>query len=80
MTEKAQTHALAAAHSATDAVGDLIAYARDGGTVDSALHHDLTYPLAKALFLALSASIEGGREPDDDDGQLMAALTKWIEA
>lgn len=80
MSEKAQTHALAAAHAAGEAIVNLISYVRDGGSIDDANHYDMVYPLANGLFLAMTAAIEGGRAPDDDDGQLMAALSKWIEA
>lgn len=80
MSEKAQTQALAAAHSASEAIAGLITYGRDGGPVDASDHYDMVYPLARGLFLAMTAAIDGGRAPDDSDGQLMAALSKWIEA
>lgn len=80
MSEQAQTKALAAAQTATDAIGALITYCREGGAVDDAVHYDMLYPLADALRIAIEAvaAARGDAHASSDD-QLLCALVKWIE-
>lgn len=76
MSEQSQIKALAAAQAATEATGALLTYGREGGAIEAGNRHDMLYPLVDAARLALDAQglIEG------DDGQLYAALVKWINA
>jgi hypothetical protein len=79
MSEQAQAKAIAAAQSASEAITALLAYAREGGPVDSSAHHDMLYPLADALRLAVEAVHDRADRLPDDDNQLLNAVQKWIE-
>jgi hypothetical protein len=76
----AQAKALAAAHAALEASAALLTYAREGGPVGNGERHDMTYPLADALRLALEAVHDRSDRLPDDDNELLNAVQKWIEA
>jgi len=80
VSEQAQIKALAAAGTATAGIAALITFGREGGDVDSAVHYDILYPLARALRLALESVRDARGSLDGDDGQLLAAAIHWIES
>jgi hypothetical protein len=80
MSGQAQAKAVAAAQAASEAITALLTYAREGGPVGDGERHDMVYPLADALRLALEAVHDRADRLPDDDNQLLNAVQKWIEA
>lgn len=80
MSEQAQTKAIAAAQAASEAITALLTFGREGGKVGDGERHDMVYPLADALRLAVEAVHDRSDRLPDDDNALLNALQAWIEA
>lgn len=77
MSEQAQMKALAAAGAASEGMTALIEFARHGGDpADITFEHDAIQMLADATRLALEAR----GVIDGEEGQLYAALVRWLAA
>lgn len=76
---RARALTLAAAQAATEGAAEMARFTREGPTWPTAFEGEPIEMLADATKMAIEASIAAGDELDDDRGQLLGALHRYLD-
>lgn len=70
---------LAAAAQATEGAAEMLRFTREGPNWPAVFDNEAIEKLADATKLAIEASIDAGEQLDEERGQLLGALARYLE-